>query len=425
MPEADFSGLVSLVGEPSATSSGTPTAKKSSPKGRKTVTSTSRPSSGTCASSLVQGTPSDIAAWLTSSLPDSPVNRFRSPAGEPLALTSAICGPQLRKFCEWSDRSGFWERTSADSSQLSLLTEAATSEPYSETWPKWGTSRLGACWEQTTPALRTAGSGCGSSDEWQTPTAQLERGGTATRSDGTLLLTDQVRAQNWTTPTVGDSSDSTTERPSRATTGRTTEYLNRQVAQNWPTATAGDAKSAGSRCIDGSAAHAGTSLTDAVRPDRAKAGNWPTPSAAVRNDSEAVETFDARRILLKEKWGNGNGAGEPLEIAVKRPWPTPREAEHKGCGPKGCPAQIHRLDRGYLDATVEEQNDKPVGALSPDWTETLMGFPIGWTAREPLSELVWPALDGAWPAPPGAPQHPWEPPRTGVGIKDRRRRLKV
>lgn len=352
--------------------------------------------------------------------------------------------------------------------------------------------------------LRTGASGCGSSGEWQTPTAQLERGGTATRSDGTLLLTGQVRA-TWQTPSQADGLGG---------------HVTRGGARSGELLLAGQAKQ-----------------------------NWPTPSALNRNENEPIEEWAARREAVRLSSGNGNGFGIQLAKAVQldavRPdrakagnWPTPREAEHKGCGPRGCKAQIHRLERGYLDATVEEYEgrvwatpttteaksdtlqdraarghqvmlchevrawptpasdtgsggphgldggtgaramlgaDKPVGALNPDWVECLMGWPIGWTRREPLTELVWPAVNGAWPdgpepglnwptpsaverdaaskeyrspnnayfadgrkcqptltgavvrwpAPPGSAQHPWEPPRVGVGIKDRAKRLKA
>jgi len=55
---------------------------------------------------------------------------------------------------------------------------------------------------------------------------------------------------------------------------------------------------------------------------REQAANWPTPSAAVMNDGETPETWHARAAMLKEKHGNGNGAGLPLTVAAVR-WPTP------------------------------------------------------------------------------------------------------
>ena len=43
------------------------------------------------------------------------------------------------------------------------------------------------------------------------------------------------------------------------------------TGEAWPTMTAGDANSTGSRSLPGSGAHTGTSLTDAIRPDRSEA----------------------------------------------------------------------------------------------------------------------------------------------------------
>ena len=59
-------------------------------------------------------------------------------------------------------------------------------------------------------------------------------------------------------------------------------------------------------------------------------------------------------------------------------WPTPRASEWKGTGPLGSKSHNHRLEKGYLDATVQEE-EQATGKLSPLWVEWLMGFPPGWT----------------------------------------------
>ncbi len=56
---------------------------------------------------------------------------------------------------------------------------------------------------------------------------------------------------------------------------------------------------------------------------------WPTPSASIANDGETPETWHARAALLKEKHGNGNGAGLPLTVAAVQ-WPTPAARDSKG-----------------------------------------------------------------------------------------------
>ena len=62
-------------------------------------------------------------------------------------------------------------------------------------------------------------------------------------------------------------------------------------------------------------------------------------------------------------------------------WPTPRASEWKGTGPLGSKSHKHRLDRGYLDATVQERGQR-TGKLNPTWIEWLMGYPLGWTDLE-------------------------------------------
>ena len=46
-------------------------------------------------------------------------------------------------------------------------------------------------------------------------------------------------------------------------------------------------------------------------------GMLPTPAASNPNDGESPETWHERAAMLKERHGNGNGAGTPLSIAVQ------------------------------------------------------------------------------------------------------------
>lgn len=152
--------------------------------------------------------------------------------------------------------------------------------------------------------------------------------------------------------------------------------------RTWPTPTAGDAKASGSRCLD-SNAHEGTSLTDAVRPDRAVAGErlWATPTSANPNEGEDIASWQERAA-----------AAVP---------------------PAGCPGR----------------------RLNPDWVETLQGFPIGWTSTTGPGLSVretprWPR--GRYPADWDRTQHwpgyDWEPSRTlpdGPPVKGRAGRLRA
>jgi len=62
-----------------------------------------------------------------------------------------------------------------------------------------------------------------------------------------------------------------------------------------------------------------------------QARTWPTPSAALTNDGESAESWQARADALKSKGVNGNGAGMPLTIAAKM-WPTPHTSLATGPG---------------------------------------------------------------------------------------------
>ena len=71
-----------------------------------------------------------------------------------------------------------------------------------------------------------------------------------------------------------------------------------------------------------------------------------------------------------------------VDAAGHRMWPTPRASEWKGTGPLGSKSHIYRLKKGYLDASVQEAEQR-TGKLNPTWVEWLMGFPPGWTDLKP------------------------------------------
>jgi hypothetical protein len=105
------------------------------------------------------------------------------------------------------------------------------------------------------------------------------------------------------------------------------------VRKEWPTPTAGDRKSAGSRNLPGSDAHAGVSLTDAViHGGSSTPREWPTPCA------------------------------------------TPYGRQKTG------------TDGAAIRPSLETQVKKPGMQLNPEWVEALQGFPIGWTAGPPVPE---------------------------------------
>lgn len=149
---------------------------------------------------------------------------------------------------------------------------------------------------------------------------------------------------------------------------------------------------------------------------------WPTPAAMHPNDSEGLESWRERKARNQAKWHN-NGMETPLGVAV-RLWPTPtkedshsfsagaREWSRRWAAGETIPTTMQRLrtmaawptptardgdQRGtqsgreraaqghtvnlpemVRDYSMPDRRDV-VGRLNPDWVETLMGFPIGWT----------------------------------------------
>lgn len=73
-------------------------------------------------------------------------------------------------------------------------------------------------------------------------------------------------------------------------------------------------------------------------------------------------------------------------------------------------------------SSTGEAREQPEGQLNPEWVESLMGFPVGWT--DLAAEVV--AGHPGWPMPQGSLQHVWEPPRTvRSGVPHRADRIRA
>ncbi len=119
----------------------------------------------------------------------------------------------------------------------------------------------------------------------------------------------------------------------------------------WPTAPADSVSERKRRYAQG-----GMPLTVAVQ-------RWPTPKA---NDAEKrgnFNTMDPRNGLP----------------AAARNWPTPSASDHKGSSQEG------QRRRQLTEAVELNEQGAKLGQLNPAWVEWLMGWPIGWTALEPLA----------------------------------------
>lgn len=123
---------------------------------------------------------------------------------------------------------------------------------------------------------------------------------------------------------------------------------------------------------------------------------WPTPNARDWKSGHASESTMNRN-------------SRPLsEVATHREkFSTPQSRDYR----------TGSQERYDDPARTKNLNDKIGGQLNPDWVEWLMGWPIGWTALEPITLLDW----RDWSSDPGNQ----DVPRTINGGKERVARLKA
>jgi DNA-cytosine methyltransferase len=115
--------------------------------------------------------------------------------------------------------------------------------------------------------------------------------------------------------------------------------------------------------------HAGMSLTDYVRPDRAKTKQqWPTPHGMPKPGQH------------RRPGPSGNELGRAVNQA-ERQWPTPKA---QPSGPDY--ARTNREGSDAADLATAVARGTP-GQLNPTWVEWLMGFPLGWTDLQPSGTL--------------------------------------
>mgnify|MGYP003139911806 CR=1 FL=1 len=153
-------------------------------------------------------------------------------------------------------------------------------EMFSGTWPQQGMMRNGAVfplrpWVPLISGSASFSSPISEGHQAEFPTPSSTKYGTSgngtgnnTISRGRPSLDTMARKGMWPTPTGSDYKGADLARDeNRSGKRHSGDLLVTAVArlEMWPTPTAGDAKSSGSRNLEGSKAHAGVSLTDAVR----------------------------------------------------------------------------------------------------------------------------------------------------------------
>jgi hypothetical protein len=378
---------------------------------------TSRPSTG------------DLFADLLTSLPAGSPARTSVQLVVEWALPASVaaCGLSISDLLRRLGLGLYSPKTSRRSVPVALA-------PSYQDLPNWGMTYDGVCWELGMSVRPIDVTECGSSlcggrnHHVPTPTASdhIERVSTSTEklnfeTNKSVSLDRWVGM--WPTPGAQESNPTqefideakenqkgTHERlylPGRK--HHTQRTLSRAI-HLWPTPTS--SVDSGSRNTPGSKAHPGTSLTDAVRGDGGTGRLWPTPKSGKsgpdlgRQDRENSGGDDLLTAVTRRKWptpgaqdakwrdtphtaqlrkekGGQLGLHAAVILEGQEQFPTPRASEWKGTGPLGSKSHEYRLERGYLDATIQER-EQTTGPLNPTWVEWLMGWPTGWTDLKQL-----------------------------------------
>ena len=308
-----------------------------------------------------------MAEWM-GSLEASPVRISASLASGPESTESgADCGGNMPGLLGRFDPHGYSLRTS----QVCLLTNQC--DEYSETFPRSGTMRSGRVYERATLGRRIGESGCSS----------------------------------WPTPQTTET-DSEHFRPSRAETGRTTEYLGRMV-QQWPTPRGTDGEKGGPNQRGSSG--------DLMFPSAAS--QWKTPHGMGNVDASGKAGGAGGGEFAKQanQWRTPS-AGHPDKGGPQNPekrlvgghtmdlqdqvttWPTPSARDHKSgdasqetleknARPLNEMAQVFSRPNpvtqkpgvncwcGNLGCDLPSHKRR----LNPYFVEILMGLPLNWTSK--------------------------------------------
>lgn len=224
-------------------------------------------------------------------------------------------------FARYDRDSSLWKTP-----QCSLLEGL---DVFSETWPRWGTMRNGACWELMTLAPRTN---------------EIESG---------LLPTPLASIATHGGPNQRDSSG----RPGL-----------QMAAMMWPT------PSSHKQTASGDLVNRDGTTWDGVSKPHSKATGKPVQTALLDKIKYSTPTVnDAKNSSLPPSQINRDS----LVSNVMR-WPTPR-AGNPGSRPNGKGGKILAEEVKKLEESI------PVGGqLNPTWVEWLMGWPIEWTDLKPL-----------------------------------------
>ena len=121
--------------------------------------------------------------------------------------------------------------------------------------------------------------------------------------------------------------------------------------------------------------------------DRLPLAGWPTPDAAGAGINDS--TWQERQARLREKYNNGNGFGMTLGMAVRiAGWGTPQARDWKDVGDLSnipingyLPRQVRgAITNGSGAPTQRLPLADSIGALNPQFSCWLMGYPQEWVS---------------------------------------------
>jgi hypothetical protein len=156
-------------------------------------------------------------------------------------------------------------------------------------------------------------------------------------------------------------------------------YLQDQVKM-WPTPRAQEAKHGEPTDWEMQTDHEGTKFSLRVQVAK-REQNWPTPT--VQDSNKATK-----------KWRENHQNN--LTAAAFNPhkiYPTPTARDCKGGYKTESLTRKDGKSRAHdalPNAVIDGKGVETVtGHLNPDWVEWLMGWPVGWTSMDAITELNW------------------------------------
>ena len=355
----------SLASAQSATSKTKAIAKRSSKRGFKTAALILPQSSGTSGSSFERTTPESTEAlrtWLREASLASPSPSLESARG---AQTTATFGLSSPKWCGRFDPNACSLRTCQDS--LPGM-EDATSERSSVTWPRSGTVSGGVCWELTLSVPRTGARGSG---YWRTPNVM----------DSLTFKTNEALAHEYT------------HREGRSEPNNLRDQLAvRMGLRMWLTPSVEDAGRQGK-------AENWRQYEEGGRTTQARLRNqvmWPTPQA--EDSHHGGRSMSPRGVQKRLTEGRQLDLGQTVALRggplTRQTYPTPRtitggaesaQRKQELGRTKSGGGDLQSVVQQKCNLHSDEWYQKAMGQLNPEWVEWLMGWPIGWTALEPLA----------------------------------------